>query len=141
MKNLIKTCLWFDGQAKEAADYYCSIFDNSKIISENAIVVDFLINGQPFMALNGGPHYKFNEAISFVVTCQDQDEIDNYWEKLTANGGEEGRCGWLKDKYGVSWQIVPQILGELMNDKSRADAVIKAFMEMKKFDIEKLKQA
>lgn len=137
MINPIYPCLWFDGQAKAAANFYCSIFKNSKIIADTQIVVTFEINGNKFMALNGGPHFKFNEAISFVVICENQEEIDHYWSKLT-DGGQESQCGWLKDKFGVSWQIVPSILEKLMSDPSKRENVTKAFMKMKKFDIEKL---
>ena len=137
MKNSIYPCLWFDGQSKEAADFYCTVFPNSKILSSNPMVVIFELNGTKFMALNGGPEYKFTEAISFVVNCETQDEIDHYWDKMT-EGGQEGKCGWLKDKFGVSWQIVPSILGKLMNDPEKAPKVMYAFMQMKKFDIEKL---
>lgn len=140
MKHEIYPCLWFDGQAKAAADFYCSVFKNSKIISENPMVVIFELNGKKFMALNGGPNFKFTEAISFVVDCDTQEEIDHYWNELTKEG-QESMCGWLKDKFGISWQIVPTILGELMNDPEKGPRVIKAFMQMKKFDIEKLKQA
>jgi predicted 3-demethylubiquinone-9 3-methyltransferase (glyoxalase superfamily) len=105
------------------------------------MVVIFELNGKKFMGLNGGPHFKFNEAVSFVVNCETQEEIDNYWSGLTAEGGQEGQCGWLKDKFGVSWQIVPSILPSLMNDPTKAERVIKAFMQMKKFDIEKLMKA
>ena len=140
MTNSIYPCLWFDGQSKAAADYYCSVFPNSKIISSNPMVVIFELNGTKFMGLNGGPDYKFNEAVSFVVNCETQDEIDMYWNKLT-EGGKEGKCGWLKDKFGISWQIVPSILGKLMSDPEKAPKVMYAFMQMKKFDIEKLKEA
>ena len=140
MTNLIYPCLWFDGQSKEVVDFYCSIFPNSKIISINPMVVIFELNGARFMALNGGPEFNFNEAVSFVISCETQDEIDMYWSKLTA-GGKEGKCGWLKDKFGVSWQVVPSILGKLMNDPERAPKVMYAFMQMKKFIIEKLLNA
>lgn len=140
MSNPIYPCLWFDGQAKEAADYYCSVFKDSKILSENNMVVNFELNGKKFMALNGGPHFKFNEAVSFVVECDTQEEIDHYWNKLT-EGGSESMCGWLKDKYGVSWQIVPAILGKLMSDPEKAPRVVQAFLQMKKFDIEALLKA
>ncbi len=140
MINPLYPCLWFDGQAKAAADYYCTVFPNSKIISTNPMVVIFELNGTKFMGLNGGPEFKFNEAISFVVTCENQDEIDRYWDRLT-QGGEEGKCGWLKDKFGISWQIVPSILGALMNDPEKAPKVMYAFMQMKKLDIAKLEQA
>ncbi len=137
MQNSIYPCLWFDGQSKAAAEFYCSIFPDSKILSSNPMVVIFELNGTRFMALNGGPEYKFSEAVSFVVSCETQLEIDRYWELLTADG-QEGKCGWLKDKYGISWQIVPSVLGKLMNDPDKAPRVMYAFMQMKKFDIEKL---
>ncbi len=140
MTHPLFPCLWFDGQSLEAANFYCSIFPQSKILSQNPMVVIFELNGQKFMGLNGGPEYKFSEAVSFVVSCDTQEEIDYYWEKLT-EGGQESKCGWLKDQYGVSWQIVPSILGALMNDPEKAPRVMYAFMQMKKFDIEKLKSA
>ncbi len=139
MKNPIYPCLWFDGKAKEAADYYCRIFKNSKITSENPIVVMFDLNGNKFMALNGGNKFKFNESLSFVVNCDSQEEIDHYWNSLTSDGGQESMCGWLKDKYGVSWQIVPTILSELMSHPEKSQRVIDAFLQMRKFDIELLK--
>ncbi len=140
MTNQMYPCLWFDGQAKAAADHYCSIFKNSKIVSENPMVVIFELNGNKFMGLNGGPQYKFSPANSYVIECETQAEIDHYWEKL----GKEGiynQCGWLDDKFGVSWQIVPRILGELMADPKKAPRVINAFMQMTKFDIETLMNA
>lgn len=137
MSQLLYPCLWFDRQANEAATYYCSIFPNSKITSENAITVQFELNGFKFMGLNGGPKYKFSLANSYVLECETQEEIDFYWEKLGA-GGTYNQCGWLDDKFGVSWQIVPSILGKLMSDPERAQRVIKAFMQMTKFDIKKL---
>jgi predicted 3-demethylubiquinone-9 3-methyltransferase (glyoxalase superfamily) len=133
-------CLWFDGQAKKAADHYCSIFKNSKITSENEMVVIFELNGNKFMGLNGGPKYKFTPATSFVIECETQAEIDYYWEKL----GKDGRydqCGWLDDKFGVSWQVVPAVLGKLMSDVDKAPRVVQAFMKMSKFDIETLMNA
>jgi predicted 3-demethylubiquinone-9 3-methyltransferase (glyoxalase superfamily) len=130
-------CLWFDGNAKEAASFYCSVFPNSHITSENGITVGFEINGTRMMGLNGGPHFKFNEAVSFVITCENQEEIDYYWEKLT-DEGEESMCGWLKDKYGVSWQVVPSILGKLMGDPEKGQRVTQAFLKMKKFDLNAL---
>ncbi len=139
MTKQIYPCLWFDGQAKEAAEFYCSVFENSKITADTALVVTFELDGKKFMGLNGGPNFKFNEAVSFVVNCDTQEEIDHYWFKLS-EGGEEGMCGWLKDKFGLSWQIVPSVLGELMKDPEKAPGVMDAFMKMKKFDIEKLKQ-
>ncbi|MEP7144663.1 MAG: VOC family protein [Ferruginibacter sp.] len=140
MANQIYPCLWFDGQAKAAADYYCSIFENSKITAENPIVVTFELKGKKFMGLNGGPKYKFSPATSFVVECETQAEIDYYWEKL-GQGGKYDQCGWLDDKFGVSWQIVPAVLGKLMSDPERAPRVIAAFMKMTKFDIEQLENA
>lgn len=137
MTNKIYPCLWFDGQAKAAADYYCSIFENSKIISQNPMVVIFELNDTKFMALNGGPEYKFSPANSYVITCDTQEEINHYWEKLGA-GGKYSKCGWLDDKFGVSWQVVPSILGKLMNDPEKAPKVMYAFMQMTKFDIERL---
>jgi predicted 3-demethylubiquinone-9 3-methyltransferase (glyoxalase superfamily) len=133
----IYPCLWFDGNAREAAGHYCNIFPNSKITSENPIVVNFELNGNQFMGLNGGPEYKFSPANSYVITCDTQPEIDFYWERL-GEGGIYNQCGWLDDKFGVSWQIVPKILGELMADPNKAPGVVKAFMKMKKFDIEAL---
>jgi predicted 3-demethylubiquinone-9 3-methyltransferase (glyoxalase superfamily) len=141
MKNPLMICLWFDGQAKAAADYYCSIFKDSKITSENPMVVTFEINGTKFMGLNGGPHFKFNEAISLVVNCDNQQEIDSYWEKLTANGGQESMCGWLKDKFGVSWQIVPAALAKIMSNPEKGQRAMQALLKMKKLDIEKLENA
>ena len=140
MKNEIYPCLWFDGQAKAAAEFYCSVFKNSKILSESAMVVMFELNGKKFMGLNGGPHFKFTEAVSLVVNCDSQEEIDYYWQVLT-EGGEESMCGWLKDKYGLSWQIVPAEIGKLLNDQSRGDRVVKALMSMKKLDINALANA
>ena len=140
MTNPIYPCLWFDGQAKAAADFYCSIFKNSKITSENPMVVNFDLNGKKFMGLNGGPLYKFSPATSFVIECDTQEEIDFYWEKL-GEGGIYNRCGWLDDKFGVSWQIVPSILGKLMSDPEKSAKVVQAFMQMEKFDIEKLLNA
>jgi len=153
----ITPCLWFDNQADKAADFYVSVFKNSKILRTTyytkegyeihgqkegtVLTVDFEINGQPYTALNGGPIFKFNEAVSFQVPCDTQEEIDYYWDKLTVDGGEEGPCGWLKDKYGVSWQIVPVILTKLLSDPARAERVTRAYLKMKKFDIEQLKKA
>ena len=141
MNNQIYPCLWFDGQAQAAAAFYCAIFKNSKITADNQMVVTFELNGKKFMGLNAGPQFKFNEAVSFVVDCETQEEIDYYWEKLTANGGSEGQCGWLKDQFGVSWQIVPAILPKLLSDPAKAQKVVQVYMQMKKFDIEKLKNA
>lgn len=132
MQHPIYPCLWFDGQAKEAAEFYCSVFPNAKILSENPIVVNFDLNGRQFMALNGGPHFHFNEAVSFVITCDTQDEIDHYWDALT-KGGSESRCGWLKDRYGVSWQVVPSILGKMMSDPAKAAKTTELIMRSTKF--------
>ncbi|MCW3119353.1 MAG: hypothetical protein JWM28_3435 [Chitinophagaceae bacterium] len=140
MANQMYPCLWFDGQAQAAAEYYCSIVKNSKIISANPMVVNFQLNGFKFMGLNGGPQYKFSPANSYVIECETQEEIDHYWEKLGA-GGVYNQCGWLDDKFGVSWQIVPSILGKLMSDPEKAPRVIKAFMQMTKFNIEALLNA
>ena len=146
--------LWFDHQAEEAAAFYSSIFPNSKIVkvvrygeagpgpAGSAMTVEFQLEGQTFVALNGGPHFKFTEAISFVVNCQTQEEVDAYWEKLSA-GGAEVQCGWLKDKFGLSWQIVPTVLPELLSDPDpeKAERVMKAMLTMKKLDIRALRQA
>jgi predicted 3-demethylubiquinone-9 3-methyltransferase (glyoxalase superfamily) len=140
MKNKIYPCLWFDGKAKEAADQYCAIFPNSKITAENPIVVNFELNGNKFMGLNGGPKYKFSPANSYVIECETQSEIDFYWERL-GQGGVYNQCGWLDDKYGVSWQIVPAVLGKLVSDPEKGQRVVQAFMKMKKFDIETLMNA
>ncbi len=153
MTNQITPCLWFNNQAEEAALFYVSIFKNSGIeaISRygkegfefhgqregTVLTVSFRINGQLFTALNGTPAFKFTEAISFQVFCDTQKEIDHYWTKLT-EGGSEGQCGWLKDKFGISWQIIPNILPQLMADPVRAGKVTTAFMQMKKFNIAKL---
>ena len=141
MKKQLYPCLWFDGQAKAAAEFYCTIFPNSTITSDSGMVVNFELNGQPFMGLNGGNMFKFNEAVSFVIPCKDQAEIDHYWYKLIADGGQESRCGWCKDKFGLSWQVVPTILGELMSNPEKAPRVMQAFMKMGKFDIEALQNA
>jgi predicted 3-demethylubiquinone-9 3-methyltransferase (glyoxalase superfamily) len=141
MNNPIYPCLWFDGKAKEAAEFYCSVFKDSKIITDTPMVVQFELKGSRFMGLNGGPHFKFNEAVSLVVNCENQEEIDYYWEKLTGDGGQESMCGWLKDKYGLSWQIVPSNMGKLMTDPARAQRVMPVLMQMKKLDIRKLEEA
>ncbi len=120
------------------ADFYVSVFPEVKILGETPMVVSLEIFGQKLMLLNAGDRHKFTEAISLVVECETQEEIDTYWAKLTSNGGEEIECGWCKDKYGLRWQIVPTILGSLMSDPAKAPAVMAAFMKMKKFDIEKL---
>lgn len=134
--------LWFDGQAGEAAKFYTSVFKNSKIISISPMSATFQLAGQKFFALNGGPQFKFTEAISFFVSCETQKEIDYFWEKLSA-GGKKSRCGWLKDKFGVSWQVVPPILGDMLNDEDneKSNRVMQAMLKMDKLDIKKLKQA
>ncbi|WP_276502733.1 VOC family protein [Terrimonas pollutisoli] len=140
MTNQIYPCLWFDGQAQAAAKFYCSIFKNSKITADNQMVVTFELNGKKFMGLNGGPQYKFSPATSFVVECETQDEIDYYWEKL-GEGGIYSQCGWLDDKFGLSWQIVPKVLPVLLSNPDKAQNVIKAYMKMTKFNIEALENA
>lgn len=141
MKHPLGTCLWFDGQAKAAAEFYCSVFDNSHITEENPMVVSFELNGRPFIGLNGGPLFKFNESISFIINCDTQEEIDNYWQKLTADGGSESMCGWLKDKFGVSWQVVPSMIGEWMSDPVKGQNVMQVLMKMKKLVIADLEKA
>jgi predicted 3-demethylubiquinone-9 3-methyltransferase (glyoxalase superfamily) len=156
----ITSNLWFDKQAEEAIRFYISVFRNSKMgrISHygkegheihgmkagTVMTVEFQLEGQSFLALNGGPHFKFNEAISFIVNCDTQEEVDYYWEKLSADGDKKAQmCGWLKDKYGLSWQIVPTILSEMMTDTSpkKTESVMKAMLQMKKLDIDALKKA
>ena len=146
--------LWFDSNAEEAANFYVSIFKSSKIVNisrygetgpgpgGSVMVVTFELDGQEFMALNGGPQFKFSEAISLLVNCKNQDEVDDYWEKLSS-GGQEVQCGWLKDKFGLSWQVFPTILGELLVDKDaqKRERVMKAMLQMKKIDIAGLKRA
>ncbi len=139
--------LWFDGKAEEAANFYTSIFKNSKILNiarpkGTVMTVAFQLEGQDFIALNGGPHYTFSPAISFFVDCETQAEVDELWEKLSA-GGSDLQCGWLKDRFGVSWQIIPRALMELMGDKdpAKSQRVFKAMLQMTKIDIEGLKRA
>jgi predicted 3-demethylubiquinone-9 3-methyltransferase (glyoxalase superfamily) len=141
--------LWFDTQAEEAMNFYCSVFKNSKVLSvtpgPNGIAqsVSFELEGQEFIGLNAGPVFKFNEAVSFFVNCNTQEEVDALWAQLTADGGEPGNCGWLKDKYGLSWQIIPTALGELLGDPDpeKAGRVLQAMLKMNKIEIEGLKQA
>jgi predicted 3-demethylubiquinone-9 3-methyltransferase (glyoxalase superfamily) len=150
--------LWFDSQAEQAAEFYVSVFDNSRIKQINrygnagkaihgrdagtVMTVEFEIGGQAMVALNGGPLFTFNEAVSFAVACENQDEIDYFWSKLS-EGGEESRCGWLKDKYGLSWQVVPSALPQILRDADAAarDRVMDAVLKMKKFDLQKLQRA
>jgi len=153
--------LWFDNQAEEAVKFYTSIFKNSKVgrvlrygeeaakISESGrppgsvLTIEFEIEGQKFTALNGGPEFKFNESISFVVNCDTQKEVDYFWEKLSVDGGQESQCGWLRDKFGVSWQVVPTVLIEMLHDKDseKTERVMKAMLQMQKLDIKKLNDA
>ena len=151
----ITPMLWFDDKAEEAANFYTSLFPDSKILSiarydevgpgpaGSVMTASFQLAGQEFVALNGGPHFKFTEAISLVINCDTQEEVDRYWEKLTADGGEESQCGWLKDKYGLSWQVTPKILIQLVQDpdKQKAGRVFQAMMKMKKIEIPKLLEA
>lgn len=134
--------LWFNNQAEEAAKFYTSIFKNSRIINSSPMVVTFELEGQTVMALNGGPHFKLTEAFSLFVDCETQEEVDNYWDKLSA-GGSESRCGWLKDKYGLSWQIIPNALGRLMSDPdpTKSKRVMEAMLQMKKIDLAGLQKA
>ena len=142
-KQKISPMLWFDNQAEEAAKFYCSVFKNSKIIHTNPVVTAFELEGQQFTALNGGPQFKFTEAVSFVVDCEKQEEVDYFWNKFTADGGQESMCGWLKDKYGLSWQIVPTILPKLLMDPDRkkANRAMQAMLKMRKIDIANLQKA
>ncbi len=133
----IYPCIWFDDAAKQAAEFYCSIFIDGKIIGETPMVVTFEIMGQKFMGLNGGPRFVPNEAVSFVVDCDTQEEVDYYWNALTA-GGEESMCGWLKDKFGIWWQIVPVILPKLLNDPATSEKVAAEMFKMNKIEIKKL---
>lgn len=133
--------LWFEKGAEEAAKHYCAIFKNSKVISTNPMVTVLELEGQRLMILNGGPQFKLNESFSLSISCNDQQEIDYFWEKLTADGGKESMCGWCVDKYGLWWQVVPALLGELMNDPQKGPRVMQAFLKMKKFDIETLLKA
>ena len=154
MTNTITPFLWFDDKAEEAANFYVSVFKNSKMLAVSrygdagpgpkgtVMVANFQLDGQEFAALNGGPLFKFTEATSFVVKCENQQEVDEFWEKLS-EGGSRGQCGWLKDKYGLSWQIVPAVLPTLMqeSDPQKAARIMKALMQMKKVDIKALEQA
>lgn len=149
----IRPFLWYNTQAEEAANYYVSVFKNSRIIhiarypegapmpAGTAMVVVFELDGRGFLALNGGPNFKFTEAVSFTISCDDQREIDYYWEKLTASGGSEGPCGWLKDKFGLSWQVVPKNMGELLANPKTAPRVMQEETKMKKIDLATLERA
>jgi predicted 3-demethylubiquinone-9 3-methyltransferase (glyoxalase superfamily) len=150
----ITPCLWFDTQAEEAANYYVSVFKNSRIVNvthygeagpreaDLVLTVEFELDGEPFTALNGGPDFTFDEAISFQVDCADQAEVDYFWERLTEDG-EEGPCGWAKDKYGVSWQVIPRIMPELLTDAdpARAQRAMAAMLQMGKLDVQALRGA
>jgi predicted 3-demethylubiquinone-9 3-methyltransferase (glyoxalase superfamily) len=147
--------LWFDTEAEDAANFYTSIFDNSRVLNVShygeagprpagmVLTVTFELEGQQFTALNGGPEFKFNEATSLLVNCEGQEEVDDLWNKLSADGGEEGPCGWLKDKYGLSWQIIPTVLEEMLQDEDadKANRVMKAMLQMGKIDIAALEEA
>jgi len=148
----ITPCLWFDTQAEDAATFYTGIFANSRVVGVShygsagprpegmVMVVDFELDGQPFVALNGGPEFTFDEAISFQVNCGSQEEVDDFWARLS-EGGQESVCGWLKDRFGVSWQIVPAVLDELIRDPERGQRAMKAMLGMKKLDIAELQRA
>ena len=148
--------MWFDQEAEEAVKFYTSIFKNSKIgrilpynkqasgrPAGSVLTIEFELEGQKFVALNGGPQFKFSESVSFVVNCETQEEVDYFWEKLTADGGEESQCGWLKDRFGLSWQVTPTVLIDGLHDKdaAKAERVMKAMLQMQKIDIGKLKAA
>jgi predicted 3-demethylubiquinone-9 3-methyltransferase (glyoxalase superfamily) len=154
MQQKITPNLWFDTEAEEAADFYTSIFKNSRIVhvaryteagprpAGTVMIVEFELDGQRFVAINGGPHFKFDEAVSFQITCETQDEVDHYWERLTA-AGSEGQCGWLKDRYGLSWQVTPTGMEELFADPDprRAERAMGAMLKMSKLDIAALRSA
>jgi len=156
MASKITPCLWFDGKAEEAAKFYTSLFPNSRIDKINrspadtpsgpagmVLTVDFTVAGQPFVGLNGGPDFKFNEAVSFSIDCEDQAEVDKYWDTLIAGGGEPSVCGWLKDRFGLSWQVIPRQLVEYMEspDREAAKRATEAMLQMTKIDVEKLREA
>ncbi|MEO8573575.1 MAG: VOC family protein [Pyrinomonadaceae bacterium] len=159
MTQKITPCLWYDGNAKEATDFYASVFKDSEIGNTSkyndasskasgqpegsVMVVEFEIAGQKFIGLNGGPHFKFSEAISFMIDCKDQAEVDYFWSRLTEDGGQESQCGWLKDKFGLSWQVVPSVLSGLVAgpDRKAAKRAMAAMMKMKKIEIQTLQDA
>jgi predicted 3-demethylubiquinone-9 3-methyltransferase (glyoxalase superfamily) len=154
MPKKITPNLWFDGDAEEAAEFYTSIFENSRIVSKThypegspgtpgaVMTVEWELDGERFIGINGGPQFKFDEAVSFLISCADQDEVDHFWEKLT-DGGEESQCGWLKDRFGLSWQVVPDGMGELFagDDPERAQRAMQAMLKMRKLDIDELRRA
>ena len=135
--------LWFDGKLEEAVTFYTTVFSNARVENLNPMSATFVIEGQEFMALNGGPQFKFNEAVSFFIRCDAQDDVDDLWRKLTNDGGTAGRCGWLKDKFGLSWQVIPNALGQYLGDQDRAKAgrVMQAMLKMTKIDIAALEKA
>ena len=149
-KQKIVPCLWFHNQAEEAVRFYSSIFPDAKVLSESRqgpkgplVSAKFRLAGQEFLAINGGPKNAFTEAVSLLVNCGSQEEVDDLWAKLTAGGGEPGRCGWLKDRFGVSWQVIPTVLGEMLSDKDpeKAKRAVEAMLQMGKIDIRRLEQA
>lgn len=151
----ITTCLWFDGKAEEAANFYVSLFPNSKVTdvvryteagpgpAGSVLTIAFELDGQPFVGLNGGPQFSFTEAVSFIVNCESQAEVDEFWDRLIADGGEPGQCGWLKDKFGLSWQVVPTELPQLLGDPDpeKAARATQAMFQMSKLDIEEIRRA
>lgn len=155
MQQGITPNLWFDTEAEEAAEFYVSVFDNSRILNVmryaeagprpagSVMTVEFELRGQRFVAINGGPEFRFDEAVSFEITCESQDEVDHYWERLTADGGEESMCGWLKDRFGLSWQVTPSGLAELFSDPdpARAERATRAMLGMRKLDLAALRAA
>jgi predicted 3-demethylubiquinone-9 3-methyltransferase (glyoxalase superfamily) len=155
MEQKITPNLWFDKEAEEAAEFYCSVFDDARILHKQnypegapgpageVMIVVWELNGMKFTGINGGPEFKFDEAVSFEIRCSDQDEVDYYWEKLTADGGEESQCGWLKDKYGLAWQVVPEGMEELFNDadSSKAQRAMQAMLKMRKIDLAEIQRA
>jgi predicted 3-demethylubiquinone-9 3-methyltransferase (glyoxalase superfamily) len=155
MQQKIIPNLWFDTEAEEAADFYTSVFKDSRIVTKThytegapreagmVMTVEWELNGQRFVGINGGPQFKFDEAVSFQINCQDQDEVDYYWEKLIEGGGSEGQCGWLKDKFGLSWQVVPTGMEEVFADPDpeRAERAMKAMLQMRKLDVAELRRA
>lgn len=141
--SMIAPFLWFDGKAQEAMEFYVSIFPNSKVLSSSPMSVAFELDGQKILGLNGGPQFHFTEAFSFFVECETQEEIDGYWEKLLARGGVPSRCGWLKDQFGLSWQIIPKQLGSMLEnaDREKANRAMQAMLGMQKIDIASMKKA
>jgi predicted 3-demethylubiquinone-9 3-methyltransferase (glyoxalase superfamily) len=154
MPQKITPNLWFDGNLEEAADFYCSVFDDGRIVSKThypngsdkageVLTMEWEVKGMRFVGINGGPQFKFDEAVSFAVNCKDQDEVDFYWDKLREGGGEEGPCGWVKDRFGLSWQVTPEGMDEIFADPDpgRAERAFQAMMKMRKLDIAELRAA